>query len=261
MKMTRSGVLLLWVLLLAAACKKQPDPVLNTAPVIDPGGIELPGFQVQFTPVVNGAPLAMDSVWYRNASRDSFRVTEHKYYVSNFSLETDSGVVVKLPETYLLVDARDVQPRKITNVPEGTYTKISFLLGVDSVRNVSGAQTGDLEQSKGMFWNWNAGYIMAKMEGFSPQSTVAGNAFYLHIAGFSGQNNVLRTVTLPLPTPLVVKAGRKPLIQLQSDVLSWFSGAVFLSLRNVNAVMSAGPQSVAIADNYSKGFSIVRVEP
>jgi hypothetical protein len=36
-------------------------------------------------------------------------------------------------------------------------TAIKFLLGVDSLKNVSGIQTGALDPAKGMFWTWNTG--------------------------------------------------------------------------------------------------------
>lgn len=254
-------MLLLWIFILMAACRKQPDPIPEKAPLIDNGGIGLPGLRVQFTPTVNGAPLVLRSAWYRNAAGDSFQVSDHKYYVSNFTLQTDSGAVVKVPESYFLVDAADVHPREIRNVPPGTYTRISFLLGVDSARNVSGAQTGDLEQSKGMFWDWDAGYIMAKLEGFSPQSILSGSDFYFHIAGFSGRNNVLQTISFDLPTPLLVKAGEMPTLQFQSDVASWFSGASPFGFADYSSVMAPGPQAVAIANNYSKGFRLVRIDP
>jgi hypothetical protein len=51
-------------------------------------------------------------------------------------------------------------------------TGIRFLLGVDSARNVSGIQTGALDPARGMFWTWNSGYVMAKIEGSSPSAHV-----------------------------------------------------------------------------------------
>ena len=261
MRKIRSGLLLLCLVLVAAACRKLPDPVAATLPPIDHGGIEAPGFRVQFTPTVSGVPLVMDSAWYRNAAGDSFRVSEHKYYVSNFVLHSADGATIPLPETYFLVDARSVRPRGIRAVPPGTYNRISFLLGVDSARNVSGAQTGDLEQSKGMFWDWDAGYIMAKTEGQSPQSVLSGGVFYFHITGFAGKYNALRTVTLDLPMPLEVKAGTQPTLQLQSDLASWFSGPSPFGFADFSSVMVPGPQAAAIADNYSKGIRVVRIDP
>ncbi len=238
-----------------SACRKQAD-------IVDDSCMFPASLQVRFSPVVNGAPLVMDSVWYRNAAGDSFRVTEHKYYVSNFSLETDSGEKIDFPESYILVDGRNVQTRFVSDrLPKRTYTKVSFLLGVDSARNVSGAQTGDLEQSKGMFWDWNTGYIMAKTEGKSPQSTLVDSSFFYHIAGFSGKTSVLRTVTLELPTPLVVKPCSKVhTLYLQSELNSWFTGAAPFSIAEQSSVTSVGGQAAGIANNYSKGFSVVRVE-
>lgn len=261
MKLMRSAAWLFVVILLAAACRKRPDPTPLPAPLIDSGGIEIPQLRVEFTPTMNGVPLRMNTVWYRNAAGDSFQVREHKYYVSNFTLQTDSGAPVKIPESYLLVDAWDVRPRDLPGVPPGTYTRISFLLGVDSIRNVSGAQTGDLEQSKGMFWDWDAGYIMAKMEGRSPQSTLSGGELFFHIAGFSGKYHVLRTVTLDLPAPLVLKPGKKPIIQLQSDLGSWFSGPSPFGFADFSRITTPGPEASAVADNYSKGFRVVRIDP
>lgn len=262
-----------WVLagfLLLAACRKQADPVATPMPLpqdttqhphpVVPDSTK-GTIQLRFSPVVNGAPLVVGGAWYRNAAGDSFQVTEHKYYVSNFALQTDSGKTISLPETYILVDARNPQTRAVSGIPPGHYTRISFLTGVDSARNVSGAQTGDLEQSKGMFWDWNAGYIMAKMEGKSPQSTRVDSSFYYHIAGFSGKTSVLRTVTLDLPAPLIIKSGSKPVVQLQSEVGSWFSGVAPFRIADQSSVMSIGAQAAAIANNYSKGFSVVRIEP
>jgi hypothetical protein len=61
---------------------------------------------------------------------------------------------------------------------------MEFMIGVDSARNNSGAQTGALDPTNGMFWSWSTGYIMAKFEGTSAQSPAAANALKFHIGGF-----------------------------------------------------------------------------
>jgi hypothetical protein len=65
------------------------------------------------------------------------------------------------------------------NVPAGTYTGMYLTMGVDSARNVSGAQEGALDPANGMFWSWTSGYIMIKAEGLSPQG--AGGSFTYHL--------------------------------------------------------------------------------
>lgn len=252
-----------WVLgglvLLTTACRKAADPVMNTMNTTTPDTSR--ALQLRFQSVVNGASLQLDSVWYRNAAGDSFQVTNHQYYVSNFALETESGETVALPESYFLINARNPQTRIISGIPAGTYQKISFLLGVDSARNVSGAQTDDLSQGAGMFWDWNAGYIMAKLEGALPQGQVPGNFFSYHIVGFSGRSSVLRRVNLSLTSPLKVEDGKRPTVFIQSDVGSWFSGTTTFSLRDLYSIAQPGKDAASVASNYANGFSVVRIDP
>ena len=85
------------------------------------------------------------------------------------------------------------------SVPEGNYSSLNFLLGVDSLHNVSGAQTGELDPAKDMFWTWNSGYVMAKLEGNSPSSALVNHKYEFHIGGFSGKYNVLKNIELHFP--------------------------------------------------------------
>jgi len=38
---------------------------------------------------------------------------------------------------------------------------------VDSLANVSGAMSNDLDATKGMYWSWQSGFINLKIEGKS----------------------------------------------------------------------------------------------
>lgn len=148
----------------------------------------------------------------------------------------------------------------MANVAPGTYRKIKFLIGVDSLRNVSGAQTGALEPGYGMFWDWNTGYIMAKVEGVSPQSTASGKEFIYHIGGFSGQYNCLRWVTIDLPQDAVVTTGGKPSIHMSADILEWFRAPEKVEMNKTSFCTSPGKTSVMFADNYADMFKVLHVD-
>ena len=45
-------------------------------------------------------------------------------------------------------------------------------LGVDSLRNVTGVQTGALDPAMDMYWTWNTGYVMAKLEAAAQQALI-----------------------------------------------------------------------------------------
>ena len=81
--------------------------------------------------------------------------------ISNFKLKKSDGTWWIHPESYFLVDlSNDLSTTlDLGSVPSGEYTELSYTIGVDSLRNVSGAQSGALSTTNNMFWSWNTGYI------------------------------------------------------------------------------------------------------
>ncbi len=159
-------------------------------------------------------PFALNTDLTHPMSMEHLNFTMLKYYVSNVELTNEDGTVWKAPESYYLVDLSQplTTQLELTNVPAGHYTGMSFLLGVDSVRNVSGAQTGALDATNGMFWSWNSGYIFLKAEGTSPESS-NGNFSY-HLGGFSGANNATQKINLMFDAHAVVEEGAAPVAHL-----------------------------------------------
>lgn len=228
-----------------ASCKKDEK---NAAP----GSVEL-----GFHNIVGAQDLDMNGKWYLNANNDSFQVTKFNYYISNIHLNTADGSSFAEPESYHLIQASDEASltQNITNVAAGTYTSITFMIGVDSLHNVSGAQTGALDPLNGMFWSWNTGYIMAKFEGISPQSTQTDHSLTFHIGGFAGAENTIRTVTLTLPQPITINNNAYHL-QINADVAKWFAAPNIIDFSATNSLMMPGSMAMKIADNYANMFSL-----
>ena len=186
-----------------------------------------------------------------NMNGDTVTINRFKYYISHFALINDQGKRITLPVQYYLVDAADEASEKITlNIPLGKYQSIHFLLGVDSLRNISGVQSGALDPLHGMFWTWNSGYIMAKLEGTSTSSKIAGKQFTYHIGGFRGNHNTARSITLPLSTI-------DHTISIIADAKKWFEGPNPLMISKEPVCHSPGSLAVRIADNYANMFSIL----
>ena len=102
-------------------------------------------------------------------------------FFTNLIIQTQATKPVKNAATKPTAKAATLT---LSDVPEGSYTEMSYVLGVDSTRNVSGAQAGALSTANGMFWSWSTGYIMLKAEGTSPNSGTG--SFSFHLGGFSG---------------------------------------------------------------------------
>ncbi|MBL0883202.1 MAG: hypothetical protein IBJ16_07660 [Chitinophagaceae bacterium] len=182
---------------------------------------------------------------------DTLTIHRFKYYISHIQLIDEQGKKVKLPVQYYLIDAADSNSSMIQfNIPVGKYQSIQFLLGVDSTRNLSGVQSGELDPLHGMFWTWNSGYIMAKLEGSATSSQIAGKQFTYHIGGFRGNNNTTRVITLPFY--VIDKC-----ITIVADAKKWFDGPNELSISKEPICHSPGALAVRIANNYAYMFSIL----
>lgn len=196
---------------------------------------------------------------YTNSSGEQFTVTKLKYYISNVQLMKGNNVAYTMPESYFLVDESNQPSTKCTipNVPNGTYTGVRFMLGVDSARNVSGAQSGALDVDNQMFWTWNSGYIFYKLEGTSP---AAPGGLVYHVGGFRNSNNTnaIRTVDISFgASTMVVDGAREAEIHLLADVLKVFSGGPnVISIANLSFQMSPGGDALKIADNCAEMFTL-----
>lgn len=152
-KLKSAGLVVLLALFFSAC--KQPQ-------VIDPDA----EITLKYTNQVDGSDIQFGVRKYTNAGGNSYQVDMLKYYISNVILFDTKGGSVTVPD-YFLVDGKkaDQQSFTINKVPNGTYNKIRFYMGVDPVRNHTGAQDGFLDPSYGMIWTWNLGYIFMKHEG------------------------------------------------------------------------------------------------
>jgi hypothetical protein len=220
---------------------------------------------IRFTPMVDSMKLRFDSV-YRNFWKEEYSVAAFKFYVSKFDLiNTDSNRVYHVnTDKYWLVDAADSTTWTVKLLASPfIYNRISFLIGVDSTRIVSGPQTGALDPAKGMFWNAADGYIMAKLEGKSPLSSQAGNTFEYRIGGFKGDNKVMRKPTLLFPfgqfLQIAAEPGRKSIIAVNADVNDWFFNPHQIKIKTTPACTSPGLLAKDISENYSKMFSVSAV--
>lgn len=249
-------------LLTLASCKKesaayQPE---NLAPL-----------SVEFDNIVGDANLQLNTGSYKNAAGETFSVNLLQYFISNIKVTNSAGTTytVNADSSYFLIKESEAATRFATiKVPEGEYSKLSFVLGVDSLRSTMdiSKRTGVLDPTggmdDGMYWTWNSGYIFLKMEGAStavPTTVDANRKFRYHIGGFGGYSaptiNNIKTINIDLTAGGVAKVrkDRNANIHLLVDVMKVFNGTTTVSLANNSQVMFSD-YSVNIANNYASMF-------
>ena len=155
--------------------------------------------KIIFVNTVNGTPLVLNDSSYTNPFNETYKVSKLKYYVSNINVNKKNGTQKEKDSYHLLNEADTASLNFSFPLKAGNYKSVDFLLGVDSAKNCSGAQSGALDPMNDMFWTWNSGYVMFKLEGSSSSSTQPNKRIEYHIGGYAGNKSVTKKITDHIP--------------------------------------------------------------
>lgn len=193
--------------LIIISCSKSEDdpaPITGTNPVSTTGNV-----MMHFHSSWGMDDFHLDSI-YSLASTISgvparqIKFTTANMYVSGFSFDSTVN------NTYLLISPASMM-YSIGTMSPGTFTNLSFNVGIDSLTNHADPTTAQAPLNEmGMHWNWNtsAGYKFVKLEGQVDTSStgMAGEwkGFAYHVATDPMLRNVSyahnNTVTAGLTT-------------------------------------------------------------
>lgn len=241
-------VSILFLVMLSTSCQKSVElPIEKTGTL-----------KISFRNTVKGIPIVLGTGNYTNGFGEQYVLTKFKYYISNVSVSNIDAVSSETNSYHLIDEAKPASLSFSFPVKIDSYVSLKLLLGVDSLRNVSGAQTGALDPLNDMFWTWNSGYIMAKLEGNSPQSTVVNNKVEYHIGGFSGSNNALKNLTLTFPVGKIldIREGKTSEIFIDADIDTWWQNPNDLRISTDPVIATPSAMAKKIADNYSKMLQV-----
>ncbi|MEJ7626349.1 MAG: MbnP family protein [Ferruginibacter sp.] len=208
--------------------------------------------RISFKNTINGQPLVLRDSMYTTPLGEKYAVTKLRYYISNISLA--GNLPLEDVNNYQLIDANKSTSFTIP-VKEGKYNKIKFLLGVDSIRNCSGAQEGVLDPMNDMFWTWNTGYVMFKLEGTSPSSEAPNNRIEHHVGGYRFGNNVAASVELNFKE-IKIKENEEAEIIIEMDLDKYWSANNIIKIAESPVCTLPGVLAKKIAGNFPKLFSI-----
>ncbi len=216
--------------------------------------------KISFINTVKQGRIVLNDSMYTNPFGEKYTITKLRYYVTNVSLNNGSNSFSEYDSYHLIDESKEESQNFILDIPAGNYNSLQFLLGVDSLHNVSGAQTGDLDPTKDMFWTWNSGYVMAKMEGNSSSSRLVNNKYEFHVGGYAGPYNVIKKIQLDFKDKSVdIKAGATIEIIVNADINTWWRYPNDIKISEHANITSPGKSALAISDNYAKMFSIEKI--
>jgi len=225
---------------------KDDDP----APVpVEPTGT----VYFRFDNVIDGQPVTYGDLTYTNEAGNVYSVDMLKYYISNIVFIKEDNTPVAVSNYELIDESLDTSQYFAVTLPAGNYKSFRFLMGVDSIKNVSGAQAGELDPSYGMFWDWNTGYIYFKHEGEFIDAT--GDT--LPIVYHYGTVEALTTHEFNAVIPV---SNQPRVIKMQFNLNKLYRSPNVVDFTNNNIHSGGSNWITTLRENLDNVFSLVAVE-
>ena len=182
---------------------------------------------------------------------DTLEIETFKFYLSNIEIEFEDTSKIKPKNNYHLINWDDPKSFLIPIAAKQNkiISKVTFNIGVDSTASVSGALSGDLDPTNGMYWAWQSGYINMKIEGKSSSCQTRKNQFQFHLGGYLRPYDALRKIEIPIQKNQIQNGAIKIIADLE-NLLSQ------ISLKETNSIMIPGKTAMEIADLSTKIFSV-----
>jgi hypothetical protein len=215
---------------------------------------------IAFRHLVGQQPLVLDDSSYTNPFGESYSLRKFKYYISNIGFYC-GGKMVRNNNYYLINHSNSNSMLLKLQLQENRYDSIRFLIGVDSAMNTAGAQSSALDPLNDMYWTWQSGYIMQKLEGNSPQSNVVNNKIEYHLGGYGGVNKAQRWVTFRFDESkhFQVKKGQHSSIIIEVDINKFWQGSKLVKISETPVCSAPGMLTSQLADNFSSMFSLKNI--
>lgn len=205
-------------------------------------------YVISFEHKVGSAPLVLGNT-YSTAQGQAFTVQDFRYYVSNLVLENSkTGRRHVVPNSYHLIvdDGNGGGEIRLMGVPTDAYDTFRFSWGIDPVKNTSLDNSGDLDPSNEMAWNWNTGYKFILLEG-RLQPSARGLVYHI------GFDHNYKEFALSLPSDAGLDRKTVVGVLFEVNLLHMFSGRHVIDITTHNNVMG-GPVADQIAQNIHDGL-------
>jgi hypothetical protein len=209
---------------------------------------QYPTINISFQASFNEQKISLEDSAFMVKNNEIINIETLKFYVSNIRLYNKEKQLLKVPNSFHLIDLAKPTSQNIIikNPKEFLIKTIEFDLGIDSVTNVSGVFGGDLDPTKGMYWTWQSGYINLKLEGKCATCSSKDKGFQFHLGGYTSPFNNIQKVVLKLS-----ESTNELIVGLPLD-------AVFskIDLKSVNQIMSPNQKANTISKIIAESFLI-----
>ncbi len=228
---------------------------------------------------------------YSVADANDLNITTLKYMITDIVLYGAEGTedyTASTQESFHIVDqsCEETAYKYLTNVPNGTYNKISIRYGVsEEVFELGTDAQGEMlevAQEMGMNWSWTVGYRFLTYEGVydgqhantfkvhngSHGSSSTGHGSHgAHAAKVGTEepasrvdNSKVITLEFPNESEILVSDETSPKVHLKVDVSKILKSTHTLDVSEGNIIIDTH-KSPKVAENVATMFSIAHIHP
>ncbi|HEY4936705.1 MAG TPA: MbnP family protein [Puia sp.] len=213
---------------------------------------------IHYKAYVHGEPLQLNKK-YKNPFGEIYSISRFRFYVGRIApIYTDTALKPNHSSPYQLIDFSDSSSTMIEfPATMGTCNGIQFELGIDSVDQNQGAQSGPLDPIKGMFWTWNSGYQSFKIEGFSPLSDQPANMIAYHIGGYRYPYSTVWKIKMNTTNDEVFRITNeyKIIVEVPVELDYFFDGPTPLRIKEISSCTTPGELARKISENFIGSFT------
>lgn len=196
--------------------------------------------QLYFDPTLHGDQLLLNTSTYPSLTNETIKISKFNYIISNIRLHDDQGNTFVYPknESYFIINTElNKQTISLKEVPQANYTSITFGIGVDAQKYLTGEEEQqdfwDYAATQDMTWSWITGYKFLNVEGeFTSANVTSPTTFNLHIGSHGTALDNYKEITLNLPNSARVRENLTPSIHFLVDVMQLFDGTHQLRLED-----------------------------
>ncbi|NNF35516.1 MAG: hypothetical protein HKN68_15510 [Saprospiraceae bacterium] len=216
-------------------------------------------FTLQLNHTVEGEPVEIEQLKYSSQAGHTYSVVNLKYYLSNIVLHDNEGGSFAYDQVHLR-DIHDPSTEEIVmaDVPDGTFTSLSFTFGLDETINIDGGLDNTIENIN-MEWPipGDQGYHYMKFEGrYDSLNMGVIRSYNVHTGATKGNQNYIN-VTVPFSE--IALESNSWMIDLNMDLHEWLHNPnVFDFVNNERIMMNQSSQELLKA-NGATVFSIKSV--
>jgi hypothetical protein len=192
--------------------------------------------RMRFAHKIANEPVRFRSLEYQNGAGNKYEVTNVQWFISRFRLYTADGSFVEITEPLShYVDSDIEETLTCTNdhrLPEGEYTAMSFVFGLEGSHNTPGQFPNAPESN--MEWPLHlggpeGGYHYMKLNGFWLDDSQARRPFNLHLGVgqiYDENGNILRYVQnwfeVRTPVDFTIQEKDTTDVTITMNIDSWF---------------------------------------